>query len=584
MARGQLGSGMTGGAMIAWLWRSYMRPFRWLLLVALVLMAVEGSMMGALSYLVKPMFDRVFVGGSVGAVYWVAAAVSGVFVIRALSGVGQRALMAIAGERFIAAIQSDLLAHLMTLDQRFHQTHPPGALIERVRGDTTTLRNLWTSVLAAVGRDVVALISLFAVAISVDWRWTLVAVAGTPLLILPIIALQRLVRHTSRAARSSAADLATRLDEIFHGLTTIQLSGTEDREGARYRQELDRFVGAQVRADTGSAGIPALMDVVAAIGFAGVLVYGGFQIIGGEKTVGEFMSFFTAMALIFEPLRRIGAVSGAWQMARASLERLRMLFDRPATIVTPASPAPLPEALRIEIDNVTFAYDEVPALNGLSFTAEPAQTTALVGPSGAGKSTVFALLARLADPQAGALRIGGQDIRTLDLVALRGLFSVVSQDAALFDESIRDNVLMGRPDVTPAQFDAALSAAHAADFVAAMPRGADTPAGPRGSALSGGQRQRVAIARALLRDAPILLLDEATSALDAQSEKLVAEALATLSHGRTTLVIAHRLSTVRDADKIVVLDQGRVVEEGTHEALIALGGTYARLHQLQFRD
>lgn len=575
---------MNNRALMAWLWRDYMRPYRWLLLAAILLMTLEGSMMGALSYLVKPMFDQVFVGGSASAVYWVAAGVSGVFVVRALSGVGQRALMAIAGERFVAALQSSLLAHLMTLDQGFHQTHPPGSLIERVRGDTTTLRNLWTSVLAAVGRDVVALISLLAVAIAVDWRWTLVAVAGTPVLILPILALQRLVRSTSRAARISAADLATRLDEIFHGLTTIQLTGTEARESARYRHELNRFVGAQVRADTGSAGIPAMMDLVAAIGFAGVLVYGGFQIIGGEKTVGEFMSFFTAMALIFEPLRRIGAVSGAWQVARASLERLRELFDRPATILTPAAPAPLPASMRIEIDNVTFAYGDTVALNGLSLVAEPGQTTALVGPSGAGKSTVFALLARLADPQEGAIRIGGQDVRSLDLAGLRGLFSVVSQDAALFDESIRDNVTMGRTDVPSQQFEAAMKAAHAAEFTREMPLGVDTPAGPRGSALSGGQRQRVAIARAILRDAPILLLDEATSALDAQSEKLVADALATLSHGRTTLVIAHRLSTVRDADKIVVLDHGRVVEEGTHEELIALNGTYAGLYQLQFRD
>ncbi len=329
-------------ALLRWMWRAYLQPYRLILLAALLLMSVEGSMMGAISYLIQPMFDTVFVGGNASAVIWVAFAVSGVFVIRALAGFGQRVLTAIAGERFVAAMQSDLLRHLMTLDQSFHQTHSPGGLIERVRGDSATLRQLWTSVLAAVGRDVVALVSLLGVALSVDWRWTLIAVAGAPILVWPIVLLQKVVRRTSRSARETASRISTRLDEIFHGMVTIQLSGTEAREGARFAASVDSFVRAQIRAEAGSAGIPALMDVVAAIGFAGVLTYGGFQIIAGEKTVGEFMSFFTAMALIFEPLRRLGAVSGAWQVALASLERVRELFDISATITTPAAPLPAP--------------------------------------------------------------------------------------------------------------------------------------------------------------------------------------------------------------------------------------------------
>ncbi|MDE3029115.1 MAG: ABC transporter ATP-binding protein, partial [Paracoccaceae bacterium] len=300
---------MSPVRLIVWMWRSYLRPHRFLLLGALMLMSVEGSMMGALSYLVQPMFDHVFTGGTPSAVIWVAFSVSGVFVLRALSGFGQRVLMAIAGERFVAAMQSDLLRHMMTLDQSFHQTHSPGGLIERVRGDSGALKSLWTSVIAAVGRDVVSLIALLGVALSVDWRWTLIAIAGAPLLVWPIMLLQKLVRRTSRHARESAASISTRLDEIFHGMATIQLTGSEAREAARFKQGVDNFVGAQIRSEAGSAGIPGMMDVVAAIGFAGVLTYGGLQIIHGEKTVGEFMSFFTAMALIFEPLRRLGAVS-----------------------------------------------------------------------------------------------------------------------------------------------------------------------------------------------------------------------------------------------------------------------------------
>ena len=574
---------MTPGRLIAWMWRSYLRPHRLLLLAALLLMSVEGSMMGALSYLVQPMFDHVFTGGTPNAVFWVAGAVSGVFILRALSGLGQRVLMSIAGERFVAAMQTDLLRHMMTLDQSFHQTHSPGALIERVRGDSGALKSVWTSVIAAVGRDVVSLITLIGVALSVDWRWTLIAIAGAPLLVWPIMLLQKVVRRTSRHARESAASISTRLDEIFHGMATIQLTGSEAREAARFKHGVDSFVGAQIRSEAGSAGIPAMMDIVAAIGFAGVLTYGGLQIIHGEKTVGEFMSFFTAMALIFEPLRRLGAVSGAWQVALSSLERVRGLFDITPTIVTPAHPLPTPTVMRIDMNDVRFGYGRDLVLNGLNFTAEAGQTTALVGPSGAGKSTVFYLFARLADPQSGAITIGGTDLRQIDLVALRGLFSIVSQDTALFDETIRDNILLGRQNVSEARLREVMDAAHVSEFVSSLPQGLDTPAGPRGSGLSGGQRQRVAIARAILRNAPILLLDEATSALDAHSEALVQEALTRLSQGRTTLVIAHRLATVRDADKIVVMQQGLVVDQGRHEDLIARSGVYADLYNLQFR-
>lgn len=571
--------------LLGWIWRGYMRRRRAALFTAMGLMTIEGSMIALLSYLIKPMFDEVFVGGKTGAVIWVSLGVAGVFLLRALAGFGHRVIMARLGEGFVADLQADMLGHLMTLDQGFYQAHPPGNLIERTRGDSATLKTLWTQIIAAAGRDLVALIALLAVAFSVDWVWTLVAICGVPLVLLPAIALQRLVRKTSRRARAAAAVISTRLDEIFHGIVTIQLTGSEAREQSRFRATLDTYLKSQMRAETGAAGIPALMDIVAAIGFAAVLGYGGYQIIGGTKTVGEFMSFFTAMALLFDPLRRLGAVSGAWQVARASLERLRAVFDMPATITSPASPAPLPAAAdgpRVALEDVTFAYDRDPVLHGTSLIAEAGKTTALVGPSGAGKSTVFALLARLADPQSGRVTVNGADVRSLDLATLRQQFSVVSQDAALFDETLRDNILMGAANIPEERLRAAIVAANAAEFIDALPLGLDTPAGPRGSALSGGQRQRIAIARALLRDAPILLLDEATSALDARSEKLVQEALERLSLGRTTLVIAHRLSTVRNADKIVVMDKGRVTETGTHDELIAAGGTYAALYRLQF--
>ncbi|WP_460274720.1 ABC transporter ATP-binding protein [Celeribacter sp. ULVN23_4] len=572
--------------LIGWLWSTYLNRHIPLVVVALVLMSLEGSMLGALSYLIKPMFDKVLVAGQAEAVLWVALAVFGVFSLRAIASFGQRVIMARISQKVAAALQGDLVAHMLTLDGKFYQDNSPGTLIERTRGDSSAASTVWGTVLAVIARDTISLVSLLAVAISVDWRWTLIAVAGAPLLAVPITLLQNLVRRTTRIARATSAKVSTRLDEIFHGVTTIKLSGTEKREAARFQNEMHALINAQIKSTAGQAGIPALMDIVAGLGFFGVLLYGGHQIIEGTKTVGEFMSFFTAMALVFEPLRRLGNVSGVWQAARASLERIFAVFAERPAITSPAHPVALPVApshADVRFENVEFAYADSPVLRGTTFTAEAGKTTALVGASGAGKSTVFNLMTRLADPVNGKISIGGVPTTSLDLKKLRALFSVVSQDALLFDESLRDNVLMGSK-ADEEKLKTALKAAHVADFVDNLDHGLDTSVGPRGSGLSGGQRQRVAIARAVLRDRPILLLDEATSALDAQSEKIVQQALEKLSEGRTTLVIAHRLSTIKNADKIVVMDKGRVMDEGTHDELLSRGGLYADLYRLQYSD
>ncbi len=573
--------------LVGWLWRSYFRRERTLVVIAFILMAVEGSMLGALSYMIRPMFDNVFIAGNRDAVYLVAAGIGGIFLIRAMSAFGHRILMQGIGLRVVTRMQKDLVHHLMALDSRFFQLNPPGTLIERVRGDTQQAQTIWATVLVALGRDLISLIALLAVAVSVDVVWTLIAIAAAPFLLWPVTLLQRFVRRRTRAAREAAGRLSTRLDEIFHGINTIKLNTSEPREDTRFAQTVTGYLKQEMRARVGRAGIPMMTDLVAAIGFSGVIVYGGFQIIDGHKSVGEFMSFFTAMGLIFEPLRRIANVSGAWQTARASLERIRELFDVKPTINSPTIVSPKPDNpadADIVFDDVVVKYGRESALNKASFTARAGETTALVGASGAGKSTIFNVLTRLVDPTSGEVRIANTTTQELALADLRALFSVVTQDAPMFDESIRDNVALNTPNVTDEGIAAAIEAANLTNLISRMEQGLDTPAGPRGSALSGGQRQRVAIARALLRDAPILLLDEATSALDAESEVHVQEALDRLAEGRTTLVIAHRLSTIRRADKIVVLDAGKVIDEGTHEALMKNGGTYARLHALQFSE
>jgi ATP-binding cassette subfamily B protein/subfamily B ATP-binding cassette protein MsbA len=563
------------------LWRDYLRPHRAMMALALALMVIEGSTLGALSWLLEPLFDKVFTGGRGDLVLWVGAGIFGLFLIRAVTSIASRTVMTTISLSTSSAMQVDLLAHVLRLDQGFFQTNPPGALIERLQGDTAAVQGTWQVFITGGGRDAIALVALFSVALSVDFYWTLSALIGVPLLIAPAIMAQRYIRKKTRQMRAQSSDRATHLDEIFHGITAIKLNGLEGYQTDRFARIVRKVRISQVKMAASNAAIPALVDVVTGLGFFIVLTLSGHQIISGERTVGEFMSFFTALSLAFQPLRRLGNISGSWQAAAASLERLYALFDTPPTVVSPAQPAPMPESPALQLKDVTLSYGETPVLRGLSFTAEAGQTTALVGPSGAGKSTVFGLLTRLIDPDSGMVTLGGTDLRALDLATLRARFASVSQDAALFDETIRENIVLGRPDVPAGQIARMIEAAHLRDFVAQLPAGLDTPAGPRGSALSGGQRQRVAIARALLRDAPILLLDEATSALDTTSEARVAEALDTLRKGHTTLVIAHRLSTVRKADKIVVIAEGRVVEEGRHDDLLARGGAYAELCRMQ---
>ncbi|MDB6453542.1 ABC transporter ATP-binding protein [Falsirhodobacter sp. 20TX0035] len=551
--------------------------------VAFLLMMIEGSTLGALSWMIKPLFDKVFTPEGAGALVWVGVGIFGLFAVRATTSILSKVVMTRISQKSSTAMQADLLRHMLTLDQDFFQVNSPGQLIERVQGDTSAVQGVWSSVIAGLGRDTISLIGLFVVALNIDVHWTLAAMIGAPLLILPAIVVQRYIRKKVNQSRAQAGLRATRLDEIFHGIQAIKLNRMENYQLGRFRAIVGKLVRNGIKTAAGRAAMPALVDLITGLGFFAVLMLAGNEIVAGERTVGEFMSFFTAMALTFQPMRRLGDLSGFWQVAAASLTRIFRLFDlqptpRPAPTAVPKGTPP-----QIELRDVHFAYTDMPVLNGASFTAKAGKMTALVGASGAGKSTVFHLLTGLAQPVSGQILMDGVDISRFSLDDLRGQFAVVSQDSALFDETIRENVVLGRK-IPEDKLHAALDAAHVTEFVRNLPAGVESPAGPRGSALSGGQRQRVAIARALISGTPVLLMDEATSALDAQSEAVVASALAQQSHGRTMLVIAHRLSTIREADSIVVMDQGRVVDQGTHDDLLRRGGIYADLYRLQFKD
>ncbi|MEP3333660.1 ABC transporter ATP-binding protein [Sedimentitalea sp.] len=574
----------SSAELLRWLWRGYLHQHTGTMALAMVFMLIEGSMIGAISYMMQPMFDEVFVAGNSGALKWVSITFLVIFTVRGLAGLTQKMLLAHVSQITAAHLRVDLLRRMIQQDTSFHQNHPPGFLIQRVQGDVGAIDIVWRGIITGAGKDAVSLVVLLGVATSIDWAWTAIMLIGVPLMFLPIGVAQRYVRKKSALARDLGATLSTRLDEVFHGIVPIKLNSLEDYQVDRYSGYTDTYRRSQIRATFGTSSITGMIDMMAGIGFMGVLLYGGTEIIAGEKTVGQFMSFFTAIGLAFDPMRRLASLSGAWQAAAASIERLKELMDAPILLTSPEVAVPAPTGLpNVQLENVSLSYGDAEVLRDLSLVADSGKTTALVGASGAGKSTIFNLLTRLVDPQQGSVKIGGIDVRDMALPDLRQLYSVVSQDALLFDESLRENILLGRTDVSDAELKPVLDAAHVSDFIAKLPEGLDTRVGPRGSALSGGQRQRVVIARALLRDTPILLLDEATSALDAQSEKVVQSALDRLAGGRTSLVIAHRLSTIINADKIIVMDRGKVVDAGTHAELLERGGIYADLYHLQFQ-
>jgi ABC-type multidrug transport system fused ATPase/permease subunit len=567
-------------------WRDYVRRHLGLLVIAAVLMAVDGGSLGLISYYIKPMIDEIFIAGDKSAIYPIAGAMFLIFLARAFGAYGQRSLTSYVSLRVVSDIQRNMSKHLLSLDSAFFHRYPPGALMERVRGDSSALQSVASNALIVIGRDTFSLISLVIVAAMVDWQWTLVAFIGLPLLALPVLWLQNFIRRTTLKARIASADLSTRLDEIFHGYKAIKTNRMEDYEQQRVGDGIDAFRRQQFKSERGKAAIPSLIDIVSGLGFVAVMAYGAQQIIDGDKTLGDFMSFFAALALLFEPIRRLATLGGSLNAATVSLERLYTLFDEKPTIVDRPDAQPLAHpGGDIHFDNVTFSYGGSsyggtrPVVNGLSFTAPAGKVTALVGPSGAGKTTIFNLLARFEEPQGGTIRIGGQALTAITLDSLRRNIAMVSQETALFDESIHHNVAYGRLDASEAEINAAAEQAQLTEYLADLPEGLNSPAGPRGCNLSGGQRQRVIIARALLRNAPILLLDEATSALDSGTETKIQAALEQVAKGRTSIVIAHRLSTIRNADMIHVVIDGQVVESGRHDELIQRNGEYARLYR-----
>ena len=573
--------------LLLWVWNAYLRKHLKRLSLATVFMMLQGASLGILSYLIRPVFDEIFANKNETALISVGLAVLGVFVLRGLSGFCQRVIMSAVGERMKFDLQSDLVQRILCLDRQFFNDNPSGDLIARVKEDMARIQGIWTSLLAPGIRDLMSIIALLYVAVTIDWFWTMVVLAGIPLLTVPVLLLQRLVRKFSLTAAEANADVVTRLEEMFHNIREIKLYRLEDQQIERFLNTTAIVKRASVRAEATIAGVPGLVDVVAGLGFLGLLLIAGRDVISEERTVGQFMSFFTAIVLLFDPVKRLGNLFSAWQGIKVSLERARVVFDATPTILDPEKPIEIPNDIgnrSIEFKNVCLELGSQQIIRNLTFVAEAGKTTAIVGPSGAGKTTVFNLLTRIYDPTSGLIRIGDYKLNELTVSRLRDEMAVVAQDSGIFDETIRENIMLGNQVASEEEFAQAAQAAYVTEFASAERGGFDSLCGPRGESLSGGQRQRVTIARALLRNAPILLLDEATSSLDLESEQIVHEAVRHLAEGRTVLVVAHRLSTIQHADKICVMQDGTIAEEGTHQQLMEQNGLYALLYRVQFRE
>ena len=566
-----------------WFWSLYVREHFALLFTALIFMSIEGSMLGLLSYSIKFLFDNVLVSKDTSSILIVAVVIFSIFSIRAIAGFVHRLLTVNVCQKIIKVIQDRMVAHLLNMDVGFHQKNSPGILMDRVRADSKALSESVGEAFMTVGRDGFSLISLLAVVFFIDWKWSLIAFLGIPFLVLPILLLQGLVRSRAGENRDYESKANVRLDEIFHGITDIKLNRAEGRERNKFFDILQLTHKVRLRLEAGMAGIPAMIDVIAAIGFLAVMVFGAIDITSGSKTIGEFMSFFTAMALIFEPLRRLSNVSGNIQVAMASLERVFKIFEEKSSIAFPTSSSVEKkfDKIGIEFDSVHFSYEDKKVLENITFGIEEGTSNAIVGYSGSGKTTLFNLITRLIDPSSGLIKLNGISIKDFCLNDMRSLISVVRQDGMVFDETILENIRFGKPTASDGEIREAAKMAYVDEFTNDLKYGLNTVVGPRGSTLSGGQRQRISIARAFLRASPLLLLDEPTSALDSKSEELIQKSLSNLAKHSTTITIAHRLSTIVDSDKVLVLDNGKIVGQGKHSELLLENSLYSNLFKSQ---
>jgi subfamily B ATP-binding cassette protein MsbA len=561
---------------------SYLRPYKYKVSVAIFFMAVSAGMTALTAALMQPVLDDVLYSGKEEFIIPVALGFAGAFAMRGVATYMHTVMMSRVGHSIVADIQNQLFSHFLKLDLAFFHIHTGGELISRVINDVAVLRTAVTNTLTGFGKNLLTLVFLIGLMFIRDWKLTLAAFIIFPLLTFFVINIGKRLRKVSKNIQNELGGLSGLLAQTFRGIRLVKAYRMEAYEEEKGANAVNKVRDLNIKSVKISSLAVPVNEVIVGIIFATIIIYGGYQVSAGNTTPGQLASFIAAFTLAYEPIKRLANLNNTLQMGLGASERVFSMLDSQNEIYDKPDAVQLDtKRAQLSFDHVSFSYGrlEIQALADISFEASPDKVVALVGPSGGGKSTLINLIPRFYDVCAGVISINGQDIRNLSLASLRKHIALVSQDITIFNDSVFENIRYGNPDASTQAVYEAAKAAAAHNFILELEEGYDTIVGENGAKLSGGQKQRISIARAILCDAPILLLDEATSALDNESEFLVQEALKALQKGRTTLIIAHRLSTVQEADQIIVLDRGRIIEEGTHQSLLALKGLYAQMYQ-----
>ncbi len=565
-------------------------PYRGRLTVALVAMVIYAAGSAYLATLIRPIFDDILkFSVRPEDVAVIALQILLAYLLKGIGGYGSSYLMADVGQRVVMTLRNQLFRHILDQSAAFFSRRTSGRLLSRLTNDVNQIQTVVSETIADLTRESLAVVFFAALLFYFDWKLALVVMTAAPLVVYPLIRLGQRVRRTSRRGQEDLEHVTHLSAEGFTGHRIVKAFGAEAREAARFARATDRLYRTNLKVTGAMAALPPLMEFIGGLAAAGALWYGAGAIREGRLTAGEFSTFLAAAFMMYAPIKKLSRVNASLQQAIAAAERIFGMLDTHTEVgEKPGAAALVRMSQSVEFRDVGFAYDDRPdwfVLRHASFRIGAGQIVAIVGLSGAGKTTLVNLIPRFYDVTEGAILVDGVDIRDVTLASLRSQIALVTQETVLFDETIAANIAYGAPHASASEIEAAARAAHAHEFITLLPGGYEARAGERGQRLSGGQRQRLAIARAILKDCPLLVLDEATSSLDAESELLVQDALANLMRSRTTFVIAHRLSTVRRADLILVLEAGQVVEIGTHNTLVSReGGVYAKLYALQVFD